>query len=294
MEQFPLGSLGTLNDYSSYLEALQDILKLSTTQIKKNVHPPRLLRQKVLTHSLLSVPEKLINWGEINPIYDGNDCFTLYEDEKIIAIHKPPFIHSHPLSYCESNNCLSFLRQKGMFHPLNVNKKCYDRGLIHRLDFETSGVLLLAKDNETHHALRTHWHEAAKEKNYWAIVRGDFPFDGEWEHFIESTGLKNHKMRVISNSREGQKGVLKIQKKDYLKNHNLSLLQIHLKTGIRHQIRVQLSSLGYPILGDSLYGGESAKRLFLHAFSYAVSWGELNLKINDHYAELFDQFFKLK
>jgi 23S rRNA pseudouridine1911/1915/1917 synthase len=67
-----------------------------------------------------------------------------------------------------------------------------------------------------------------------------------------------------------------------------SLLMIELKTGLRHQIRAQLSYLGFPILGDELYGGNKAERLYLHAWRY--EWSEF---VEDNHMDLFDRFFDL-
>ena len=77
----------------------------------------------------------------IYPDYEGPDIEVLFENDDVIILNKPPNIHSHPLKYSEQDNCLSFLRQQLKNNKMDVNKKSYDKGLLYRLDYVTSGVL---------------------------------------------------------------------------------------------------------------------------------------------------------
>ena len=82
----------------------------------------------------------------IYPIYEGPKIDVLYEDSNCIILNKSPSTHSHPLKYNEKDNCLSFLRENNYFEALKVNEYNMDRGLLYRLDYGTSGVLVLVKD----------------------------------------------------------------------------------------------------------------------------------------------------
>ena len=95
--------------------------------------------------------------------------------------------------------------------------------------------------------------------------------------------------------KETMEGKILINKVNYNSEKNCSLLMIKLKTSLRHQIRAQLSYLGYPILGDELYGGSSSLRIFLHAFYYEIplDGGEMVIKGKASNAYLFEKFFNL-
>jgi 23S rRNA-/tRNA-specific pseudouridylate synthase len=173
------------------------------------------------------------------------------------------------------------------WESLCVNTHNYDRGLLFRLDYETSGVMVLAKNERFLKSMRENFDTAMKRKFYWAIVEGEFDKEGRWTHYFKPTGHKGTKQKVsefeTADTHVGTLSVLKISS-----NQGKSLLLVNLKTGLRHQIRAQLSYLGFPILGDELYGGKQAERLFLHALRY-----EFTDTVEDTNAELFNVFFDL-
>jgi 23S rRNA pseudouridine1911/1915/1917 synthase len=133
-------------------------------------------------------------------------------------------------------------------------------GLVHRLDKSTSGTLLVAKTGETHRYLQSHWNKV--QKTYYAIVTGTPPPRGR----IESGILRDPQFRqrmAVSNDPKAREAITEFE--TLVRENNQALLKINLLTGRTHQIRVHLSSLGIPVLGDQLYGGEPASRIFLHA-----------------------------
>ncbi len=235
----------------------------------------------------------------ICPIYEGSEIEILYEDSKCILLNKSPGIHSHPLKYNEKDNCLSFLRKNNHFEALKVNKDNMDRGLLYRLDYGTSGVLVLLKDEKDYSRLRESFNKLVKEKCYLSIVEGDFKDDGEYTSFLRPS-LKHGKKIVVSDHKEKKflketrEGKIFIKKINYNSEKKCSLLMIKLKTGLRHQIRAQLSHLGYPILGDELYGGSPSLRIFLHAFYYEIPLEDGKIiKGKAKKAYLFEKFFNL-
>jgi len=235
----------------------------------------------------------------IYPIYDGPSVHVLYEDPHCIIINKPPNIHSHPLKYKEQDNCLSFLRRNSFFEALKVNRSNMDRGLLYRLDYGTSGVLILLKDEKNYSYLRENFNNLVKEKQYLAIVSGHLEEDCEHTSYLRPS-LKHGRKMVVSDyeerkfSKDSKKGKIFVKKVNYNYEKNCSLVLIKLKTGLRHQIRAQLSHLGYPILGDELYGGHSSSRIFLHAFYYEVPLKSgMKIKGLARDAHLFEEFFDL-
>jgi len=275
-----------LYDELDLKSALTQLLNCSG-QLLKKYFSKKELSSPVKAKSIFKLPLNLVNHLLINPIYVGPKIDILYEDEKILAIHKPFNIHSHPLIYEDQNTVLNFLAMENKLETLRVNEKNYDRGLLYRLDFPTSGLLILSKDESELMNWRKFFQEKMKKKYYLAIVEGDFNKEGHWVHYFKPFGEKGAKQVVSEKeSPTASRGEFKLKKIDVYNNH--TLLLIDLKTGLRHQIRAQLAALGFPILGDTLYGGSPSSRLFLHCFRY-----EFSFALEDQNAELFERFFDL-
>jgi 23S rRNA pseudouridine1911/1915/1917 synthase len=270
----------------TFKQAVQGLLGCSGQLLKKYFTSTE-LKQKIHAKDLSRLPLDLVNHLQVNPVYDGPEVKILSETNNYLAIHKPASIHSHPLKYSDTNTVLNYLASIDHFQCLTVNAENYDRGLLYRLDYETSGVLLLAKNPTLFLELRHNFETQMKRKIYFAVVEGEFNRDGIHSHHFKGAGEKGSKQKVsekpMLDSREGVFNV-----KTILKMNNKSLLMIEHKTGLRHQIRSQLSHLGFPILGDELYGGNKAERLFLHAWRY--EWSEF---VEDNHMDLFDRFFDL-
>jgi len=272
---------------SSLKEVLQGTLNCSG-QLLKRYFSSKELSKKISHKDYLKVPLDLVNHLKVNPEYQGPQAHIIRETSAYLAVHKPPGIHGHPLCYSDQNTILNFLASERKWDALKVNEKNYDRGLLYRLDFETSGVILLAKTEEFHLKIRQGFSKEIKKKIYLAIVEGSFDKEGTWTHHFKAVGIKGGKQKVSLESHlDAQPGTFKVTKLQ--EANGKSLLLIHLETGLRHQIRAQLSVLGFPILGDELYGASRAERLYLHAWRY--EWD--NDFVEDKKAELFDRFFDL-
>lgn len=265
--------ISALNEYASVQEFLELIFCPSKNRLKKHFDK-KFLSKKLIAKQSLKLPIDFVNEGEINPNYDGPQIEIVFEDHEVIVFNKPHQIFVHPLKYDESNNCLSFMRMyinNGV--DLKINKVHYDRGLLYRLDFETSGLLIYIKNEPLYHYLRDHFHAIAKEKIYLSWVCGEFQSDGEYIHYLRPSEKAGMKMLAFNKSTsECEKAILNVKKLKYDSYKNQTLVEIALKTGHRHQIRVQLAALGFPIVGDILYGGRPADRLFLHASKYTISY----------------------
>lgn len=275
-----------LYDEPSFKSALQETLNSSGQLLKKHFSSKELARS-VRARDLSRLPVDLVNHMQINPNFVGNNPTILKETPDYLVLHKPSSIHCHPLCYSDQDTLLNFLVKEEKWKALAINAESYDRGLIYRLDFETSGVMLLAKTEKFFHEMRTGFHQAVKFKIYWAIVQGNFNQEGSWTHYFKASGPKGSKQKLSDfPTGDAAEGTLTVQK--LLHVNGKSLVLVGLGTGLRHQIRAQLSHLGFPILGDELYGGIKSDRLFLHAWRY--EWKEI---IEDNQADLFDRFFDL-
>ncbi|HNZ50933.1 MAG TPA: RluA family pseudouridine synthase, partial [Bacilli bacterium] len=175
---------------------------------------------------------------------------VLFEDEYLLVVNKPANLASQPSHKYYEDNLIS--RLKFYFEKNNINSNVH---LVNRLDLSTSGLVLVAKNGFVHHLLM----KTAIDKKYLAVVEGKMPTaSGVIALPIERD---NHPIKRKV-SAEGKHSVTEFR---VIKSEDQSLLELTLRTGRCHQIRVHLSSLKHPIVGDKLYGtGKDV--LMLHAF----------------------------
>jgi 23S rRNA-/tRNA-specific pseudouridylate synthase len=239
-------------------------------------------------------------------------CPVLFEDADLLVINKPEGILSHPnpsprvipataFGGVPSNGGKRFKRESPSGSPLNTRgddkqrqgpvsafEGPYDLGdrrfqtpqgplwLIHRLDQDTSGVLLAAKNKKSVTACRNAFEERAVKKNYVALVsRRPMPAHGIWrDTLMERRSGGGVRSAVSTLGRPN--AFLNYKVKENFPKFNLSLLEIELLTGKTHQIRVQSAYHGHPVAGDRIYGnftlnkelkaGLGLDRMFLHAW----------------------------
>lgn len=191
----------------------------------------------------------------------------LQESKTWVIIEKPIGIAVHPSQSDPSQKTIV----NALIHQFKALSESYDDidgqkiprpGLVHRLDKETSGVLLVAKTTQSHKYFQEHWKEV--EKIYTAMVSGTPPKKGKIEGGITRDPLNRQKMTVLNT--ENSKDAITFFERSK-SQRNKSILKVRIPTGRTHQIRVHLSSIGFPIIGDEKYGGKKAKRLMLHATS---------------------------
>ena len=138
--------------------------------------------------------------------------------------------------------------------------------IVHRLDRETSGLVLFVKDEKLKQKLQEDWENVALVREYTAVASGILEKkEGRLVHYLKEN--RQHKVYVTPTNDNGKKAITNYRVLSEDKN---SLLSLSLMTGRKNQIRVQLSYLGHPLIGDSKYGGYKAKRLYLHANKLVV------------------------
>ena len=193
----------------------------------------------------------------------------VYEDSFLIAINKPAGL----LSVASDSEKL-----RTAYAMLSKERK--ERiFVVHRLDRDTSGVLLFAKSEEIKNKMQESWEETAIKREYLAICEGVFE---KKSGICESTLAENSKFTVFSAKGEGKRAVTRYEViKD---NGDYSAVRLFLETGRKNQIRVHMKELGHPVVGDKKYGAETNPlgRLGLHAAAltiiHPVSGKELALK----------------
>jgi len=194
---------------------------------------------------------------------------VVYEDQYLLVISKKPGMLTHPAPGFSKDTIVNAL----LYHYDKLsNLSGKDRaGIVHRLDKDTSGLLIVAKDDDTHRLLSEKFKEREIKKTYAALVWGSFSErKGEVILPIGRSRVDRKKMSVSIDS--GRDAVTGFEVKEEFGNS--TLLDVHPKTGRTHQVRVHLSYIGHPIIGDKIYGSSKSKELaeelgmgrqFLHA-----------------------------
>ena len=175
---------------------------------------------------------------------------VIYEDDNVLVLNKPAGLLS---------------MAKGEYCP---EKTLEDYGLlVHRLDRDTSGVVIMAKNEDTQTMLRRQFQDRKAHKTYYAVVTGRPKMDEARIYLpIARDKKRPTTFRVDANGKESET-FYKVVKAD----DKHSLIELRPTTGRTHQLRVHLNYLGHPIMGDVVYGGEKADRLYLHAKSLEIT-----------------------
>ena len=214
----------------------------------------------------------------------------LYEDEAVLVLSKPPGLVVHPASGNETGTLVNAL----MFHdPVFC---ALDRaGIVHRLDKDTSGVMVVAKSEAAMNELQRQFKDRETEKEYLALVWGEPPPGRRIRTGIGRHPVHRQKMAVLNE--EGRDAVSSYEIAERF--DETALLRVSIETGRTHQIRVHMAHIGHPIVGDTVYGRsrrhhlpESPQRQMLHAarlaFNHPVSGKRLSFE-----APLFDDMHRL-
>lgn len=183
---------------------------------------------------------------EITPI--NLNLEIVYEDDYLLVVNKPKGLVVHPAaSYKEETLVHGLLYQVDKLSNVGDDNR---PGIVHRLDKDTSGLMVVAKTNDVHEDLSDQFRERTVIKNYYALVQGTFD---------ESTGTINMPIKRDENNRlkmavarDGRDAVTHFKVKEQYLRH--ALLDVDLETGRTHQIRVHLAQINHSILSDPLYG----------------------------------------
>ena len=246
--------------------------------------------------------------NEIKLIPNDINLKVIYEDDDLLVVNKDSGIVVHPGSGNANNTLMGGVIKKYSFLK-NVGDNIRS-GLIHRLDKDTSGIVLIGKTNL---AL---WHYSRLfalrqvEKEYKCVVRKGFiekyfkqqnytkkcnRFSLDYSNqqlimtgFIGRCKKNRKKMCLFDKSKDSSSKFSSTAFSNFNKKDDFCLLSALPKTGRTHQIRVHLASLGYPILGDRIYGGENYNRLMLHAYKIKIRM--LNGRVREFTADIPEEF----
>ncbi|GGH78267.1 23S rRNA pseudouridine1911/1915/1917 synthase [Pullulanibacillus pueri] len=237
-------------------------------------------------HQLEPGDQVVIRWGTVLPKKTGVEI--IYEDDDVIIINKRAGLLTiaslKEKEFTAYRHLTSYVREK------NPNDRIF---IVHRLDRDTSGVMMFAKNERAKERLQNSWKNMVKERSYIALVEGKVTKkqDTIVSWFKET---KTHRMYSSRKVNDGQKAVTHY--KVLQANARFSLLEVRLDTGRKNQIRVHMQDIGHPIVGDKLYGSTQNPigRLGLHAALLAFRHPTTNkiLSFTAEAPDAFDRLFK--
>lgn len=237
---------------------LYDFLKENLKQISKNNIKSLLTKKHVVINgNIITQYNYLLKKEDIVEIKNTeieNNIKIIYEDNQLIAVDKPCGLLTIATDKEKEKTLYNYVKK--YFKKNNKNNKIF---IVHRLDKDTSGIVLFAKNEKIKEILQSKWNNITT-RIYYAVVEGKTKEKDVLKSYLkEDKTLKTY----VATS-----GDLAITKYELIKSnaHN-SLLKIEIKTGRKNQIRVQLSHIGHPIVGDTKYGRKNNKinRMLLHA-----------------------------
>ena len=285
-----------MNKKEYYINKEEDSLIISISKFKKDLSKRTIknyiknkmvmVNDKVVSNSsyIVKVKDKVdINYNKKKTL--NYDIDILYEDDYLIAINKPSGLLS--ISNNKEKDTTAFKMVSDYVKATNKNYIF----VLHRLDQDTSGILMFCKNQKIRDYMQENWNMMVKKRGYIALVDGKVKNNGTIHSF-----LKENKNQFVYSSKNNI-GKEAITHYNVIKNNNnYSLLQVFIDTGRRNQIRVHLSEHGYPIVGDKKYRCKTNpfKRLCLHAnileFTHPVSKKLISIKCD--YPKDFDKFVK--
>lgn len=214
--------------------------------------------------------------GREPPARSASGVRTVYEDEDLLIVDKPAGMPTHGYSARETESLANHL--VALWPELkHVGKSPWQPGLVNRLDRETSGLVLVARNPEAFGALTAQLHSGEVEKKYWALVCGATPAAGTIDYPLVHAPKNRRKMVALVHPARypGEKRWPAVTHYRRLGSAaGFTFVEAEMKTGVMHQIRAHFAALGNPLAGDALYGGRSplpgrGARHFLHAFYLA-------------------------
>ncbi len=186
----------------------------------------------------------------------------LYEDRDIIVCFKPAKLLTIRTSDKKTyfNNAYHFLKERQLAKKENLF-------IVHRLDFDTSGLLIFAKNYTVKERLQSIFEQRRVERCYEAVVREDLPLNKKYQVRQYLTQNKSHQVYVTKDKVNGKEAITLLESKNHIKEG--SVLDIRILTGRKNQIRLAIRELGLTLIGDERYSRDKADRMYLNAYRLA-------------------------
>ena len=194
----------------------------------------------------------------------------IFENEDLMVVNKPAGMVVHPAAGHTSGTLVhAALAHAPEMEGIGGEKR---PGVVHRLDKDTSGLIILAKNDQAHRFLQEQFKQRKTEKTYLALVDGKPPTPAGRIEAPVGRDSVHRKLMTVTGIKKGREAVSEYRTLESFKQH--TLLEVHPLTGRTHQIRVHMTFLGCPVAGDTVYGHRNAsvplKRQFLHATRLSI------------------------
>ena len=172
---------------------------------------------------------------------------VMYEDDHLLVINKPRGLASHPAASLKEPSLVNALLSRGQ--ALSQTAGSFRPGIVHRLDKETTGLMVVAKTDAAHVILAKQIESKSAERRYFAVVAGDI----EREKFLIDAAMARSKVnrQMMAVDPDGKRAITHVHR--IARNERGTTVAIRLETGRTHQIRVHMRAIGHPVLGDNLY-----------------------------------------
>ncbi|MCI7677854.1 MAG: RluA family pseudouridine synthase [Streptococcus orisratti] len=249
-------------------KALADLTTLSRSQANEEIK-----KGTVLVNGKAAKAKYAVKVGDVITYeipedeildYEAEDIplDIIYEDEDVAVINKPQGMVVHPAAGHTSGTLVNAL----MYHikDLSTINGVVRPGIVHRIDKDTSGLLMIAKNDISHKALAEELKDKKSLRKYLAIVHGNLPNDRGMIEAPIGRSEKDRKKQAVT--AKGKEAVTRFQVLERFGNY--TLVELTLETGRTHQIRVHMAYIGHPVAGDPLYGPRKTLKgqgQFLHA-----------------------------
>lgn len=284
-------------------KVLSKACSISRTQMQEWIHkkcvtvdgqPVESLHAKVSVGSVIDISPPPVEPSHIEPCEKPLDI--IYEDEELLVLNKQAGDVVHPGAGVKEGTLVSSLLHycKGQLSGIGGVER---PGIVHRLDKDTSGALIIAKTDAAHQGLVQQFQARTMEKFYIAYTVGKMRVDkGEWTWGIARHPIDRHKMRAIVRGGRISRTGFQVQQR-WAKD--VSLVELRLHTGRTHQIRVHASAAGLPVVGDLVYGkslpwmkdaGITRQLLHAHRLAFQHPVSDKTIEIEAPLPEDFERF----
>ena len=249
-------------------KAVADLTDLSRSLANEQIKTGKILVNGLVKKAKYTVKEgdvisyELPEVEEVEYVPEDIPLEIVYQDEDVAVVNKPQGMVVHPSAGHTSGTLVNAL----MYHIKDLSgiNGVLRPGIVHRIDKDTSGLLMIAKNDQAHVALADELKDKKSLRKYWAIVHGNLPNDrGVIEAPIGRSEKDRKKQTVTA---KGKPALTRFQVLERFGDY--SLVELQLETGRTHQIRVHMAYIGHPVAGDEVYGPRKTLKghgQFLHA-----------------------------
>lgn len=267
--------------------------EFSRGQIQKLIEAEKILvnstkvkqTYKLKSGDVIDIKQEKVD-NTLKPI--KHELEIVFENNDLLIINKPAYISVHPSSEAIHEETIVNWLLGNNIKLSSINSELRP-GIVHRLDKDTSGLLIIAKNDQAHLKLNKLFSDRKIEKKYLAICFNEPESENGRIDAPISRDFQNRTKMTIENSSHARVAItdFKIIDKFMLEDQRLSVLECDLKTGRTHQIRVHLKAIGTPIVGDQKYGSKklnerffpNIKRQALHAYKLEFKWENELIKV---------------